>query len=351
VDLNLEEYQDLTVKTFRDFFGRHATTERVRETEDQGYDPELWSKFVGIGGSTLSLPEPAGGGGNLIDAALVGIECGRHVAPIPYAESVAGLRLAEAAGAPLADLGADVLPVVVAIAAEGTTISDGRITGTLPFARGAGAAAAALVLVGADQIALVDLRAPGVSVEHLPNVGRLSLAQVSLGAAPLIWSRSGAGTQCARAVHELRLLRAAELVGAGRQALALALDHIQTRHQFGRAIGSFQAIQHRMVDRLTAVDGAELLVLRAASYDRDPDPEQLRYYSAIALVQSAPSAELAAKEALQFFGGYGFTLEYDIHLFLRFSKALSVLARDARLVEDSLPVRIQNRSKNRSKEH
>lgn len=136
-------------------------------------------------------------------------------------------------------------------------------------------------------------------------------------------------------------------MGAGRQALALTLEHLQTRHQFGRPIGSFQAIQHRMVDRLTAVDAAELLVLRAASYDAEQDADQLRYYSALALLQSAEAAELAAKEGLQFFGGYGFTLEYDIHLFLRFAKALSILAKDPDLVDDSLPLRIQSPSKER----
>lgn len=347
MDLSLEDYQDLTVKTFRDFFGRHATSTRVRETECTGHDSGLWTKFAGLGGPTLSLPEPAGGGGNLLDATLVGIESGRHVAPIPYAEAVVGLRLAAAAGVSLADVGGDDEPVVFAVADEGAEINGAGITARLPYARGAGDAAAALVAIGPGRLALVDLRAPGVVVERLSNLGRLSLARVDLNAAPVAWSRSDVADVCSRAVCELRLLRAAELVGAGRQALALGLDHIQTRHQFGRAIGSFQAIQHRMVDRLTAMDAAELLVLRAASHDADPDPNQLRYYSAIALLQSAQAAELAAKEALQFFGGYGFTLEYDIHLFLRFTKALSVLARDPRLVEDSLPLRIQNQSKDR----
>lgn len=344
MDLSLDDYQDLTVKTFRDFFGRHATSTRVRETEDAGHDAGLWNRFAEMGGPTLSLPEPVGGGGSLLDAALVGIESGRCVAPIPYAEAVVGRRLAEAAGAPVHDLGCGDAPVVAAGAAKGAVLSEGQIMATLPFARGAGVAAAALVLLGAGELALIDLRGPGVAADHLSNVGRLSLAQVDLRAAPVFWRRDDAAAASERAVHELRLLRAAELVGAGRQALALALDHIQTRQQFGRPIGSFQAIQHRMVDRLTAVDAAELLVYRAASYESDPEPHHLRYYSAIALLQSAQAAELAAKEALQFFGGYGFTLEYDIHLFLRFAKALAVLARDPALLADSLPIRVQARS-------
>ncbi|WP_019873044.1 acyl-CoA dehydrogenase family protein [Sporichthya polymorpha] len=346
MDLSLEDYQDLTVKTFRDFFARHATPNRVRETEGSGHDADLWKKFTDLGGATLSVSEPGGGGGNLLDAALVGIEAGRSVAPIPYAEAVAALRLADAAGLSLGDFALGDEPVVVATASPGGAFSGGRLTAPAPYARGGSVAVAALVAIG-EELALIDFRAPEVTVQPLANVGRLSLGRVECAAAPVLWSRPDAAALVRRSVHELRLLRAAELVGAGRQALALTLEHLQTRHQFGRPIGSFQAIQHRMVDRLTAVDAAELLVLRAASYDAEQDADQLRYYSALALLQSAEAAELAAKEGLQFFGGYGFTLEYDIHLFLRFAKALSILAKDPDLVDDSLPLRIQSPSKER----
>jgi len=76
--------------------------------------------------------------------------------------------------------------------------------------------------------------------------------------------------------------------------------------------------------------------LRAASHAEDENPDGFLFASAVALLRAADAAELAAKEALQFFGGYGFTLEYDVHLYLRFVKTLVVLARDPALVDDAL---------------
>lgn len=337
MDLDLEDYQDLTVKTFRDFFAKQATSQDVRNAEDTGHDPGLWKRFSDLGGLTLSLAEPVGGGGNLLDAALVGVESGRRVAPLPYAEAVVGLRLLSLAGVEL-PAGVAVDDVVIASVAEPGAVREGSsLTAVLPWARGGAVAALAVVVVG-DEVVLVDLRGGEVLREHLPNLGRLSLARVTLTGAPVLWSGGAADQLARRACYELRLLHASELVGAGRQALALAMEHLVTRRQFGRPIGSFQAIQHRMVDRLTAVDAAELLLLRAASYESDLD--RLGYFSAVALEQSSQAAELAAKEGLQFFGGYGFTLEYDIHLYLRFAKALAVLARDPRVSEDALPRRV-----------
>jgi alkylation response protein AidB-like acyl-CoA dehydrogenase len=186
-------------------------------------------------------------------------------------------------------------------------------------------------------LALVDLEGPGVARQPLSNLACFPMAEIVLDGAPAAGLWFSGDDERSRTRAEARVLAAAELAGAGRQALQLALDHVIDRRQFDRPIASFQAIQHRLADRHTALEAAELLVLRAASHGADDHVERFGFASAVALLRAAEAAELAAKEALQFHGGYGFTLEYDVHLYLRYAKSLAVLARDPGLVDDALP--------------
>jgi alkylation response protein AidB-like acyl-CoA dehydrogenase len=350
VDLEPTDYQRLMVDTFRAFFGKESTAEAVRAADKTGgHDSGLWAGFSAMGGPRLSLPEAAGGGGgSLLDATLVGLEAGRRLAPIAYADTVLATRtLARVSGAAWDDLPVGESPAGWAPARAGdVTAAGGRLSGRLRWTR-AGATAAWLAVDLGSHLALVDLAGDGVDRRPLSNLGCFPMAEIHFEGAPAaaLWPFS-AGDR-ARATSEARVLAAAELTGAGRQALQLARDHVLTRRQFDKPIAAFQAIQHRLADRHTALEAAELLVLRAASHAVDPDANAnangddgpLRFRSAVALLRAAEAGELAAKEALQFFGGYGFTLEYDIHLYLRYAKTLSVLAKDEHLVDDALPGR------------
>lgn len=344
MDLEPTDYQRLMVDTFRAFFGKESTADAVRAADKTGgHDAALWAGFSALGGPLLSLPEGAGGGGgSLLDAALVGIEAGRRLAPIAYADTVVAARtVVRASGTSWTDLPVGEAPAGWAPAWTGdVTVTGGRLHGRLRWSR-AGATAAWLVVDLGEQLALVDLDGGGVTRRALPNLGCFPMAELHFDGAPAagVWPFTRPGRIAA--VAEARVLNAAELTGAGRQALELARLHVLDRRQFDRPIASFQAIQHRLADRHTALEAAELLVLRAASHAADPDGVTAgqRFSSAVAFLRARESGELAAKEALQFFGGYGFTLEYDIHLYLRFAKALSVLAHDPALVDDALPRR------------
>src|SRR5581483_11770694 len=133
MDLHLSDYQQLMVDSFREFLTRQATPDAVRAAEKTaGHDAALWGRFVDLGGHVLSLPEPAGGGGGtLLDAVLVGMECGRRVAPIPYADVVAALRLvAAASGALPPELGGGALATIAPAGAHTLVRSDdGRVSG------------------------------------------------------------------------------------------------------------------------------------------------------------------------------------------------------------------------------
>jgi alkylation response protein AidB-like acyl-CoA dehydrogenase len=325
VDLELTDEQRRMVDTFAAFFAKESSVDAVRAADGTGgHDAGLWARFCALGGPRLSLPEPAGGGGgSLLDAVLVGLEAG----------------LGRASGAAWDELGVGDAALAWAPAWAGTVTGSGG-GGISAHVRGSrtGAAARWLVADTGSELALVDLDGAGVTRTPLANLAHFPMAEIRLDRAvpAACWLQPGDARQAA--IAEARVLTAAELVGAGRQALSLARDHVLERRQFDRPIASFQAIQHRLADRHTALDAAELLVLRAASY---ASGEELRFFSAVALLRAMEAGELAAKEALQFFGGYGFTLEYDVHLYLRYAKALAVLARDPGVVDDALPVALQ----------
>jgi alkylation response protein AidB-like acyl-CoA dehydrogenase len=329
----LLDYQDLMVDSFHGFFAKECPGARVRQADEAGgFDRRLWDQFGELGGPLLSVPEPHGGGGSLLDALLVGIEAGRRLAPIAYAEAVAALRLAERVAGPDWPTLAALTDVWTFVEAP-DVIGDDRLTGVVPFCR-AGAAADIGVVALAGGVALVDLRHHSVTCAALPNLGRMAAAAITFADTPVlgIWEASPEALRTATA--ELGLLRGAELVGAARGGLDLALDHVRTRHQFGRPIGTFQAVQHRLADRAAALEAAELLLRKAALGE---GTHWCDYLGAAGLLQAADAADAAARESLQFFGGYGFTLEYDIHLHVRFIKALRVLACGSSVFAAALP--------------
>lgn len=130
----------------------------------------------------------------------------------------------------------------------------------------------------------------------------------------------GSAQDADRARRLVRLLAAARDVGAAEGALRLAVDYARQRHQFGRAIGSFQAVAHRLADAAIAVDGAGLAVRKAAWCARpeqggDGAPDDT--FAAIARSASQDAAETCVAAAHQVMGGYGFTVEEDCQLFSR----------------------------------
>lgn len=330
----LLDYQVLMVESFHGFFAKECPASRVRQADGTGgFDRQLWDRFAELGGPLVSVPEPHGGAGSLLDAVLIGIEAGRRLAPIGYAEAVAALRLAERVAGPDWSSLAPVAGAWTFVDAADALMGDDQLTGRVPFSR-TGAAADIAVVALAGAVAVVDLRHPSVVRDALPNLGRMPAAAITFAATPVlgVWEAS---TELVRtAAAELGLLRGAELVGAARGGLDLALEHVRTRHQFGRAIGTFQALQHRLADRAAALEAAELLLRKAALGEGTPWCD---YLGAAGLLQAADAADAAARESLQFFGGYGFTLEYDIHLHVRFIKALRVLACGPSVFAAALP--------------
>ncbi|MEW6473535.1 MAG: acyl-CoA dehydrogenase [Actinomycetota bacterium] len=336
MNLELSDEQELMVQTFRSFFRREVPLSLVRAAATSGsVDRGLWERFIAMGGHTVALPvKLGGGGGSLVDAALVGFEAGRVLAPIPYADTAAALRAA-ARGRPDPLGWAGDGPW--AVTTEGTVTDGPRgLTGTVRWLA-AGSAARFVLLFLRDGSAAVLPVDPDGSVTPLSNLAGLPCATVDFVDTTALARWSVEPHEADETLAELRLLYAALLVGCGRTALDLAVGHVRERRQFGHPIGSFQTIQHRLADCVIALDAAELLVLRAAAYEGEVS--ELVGRAAMASLQAGEAAEQTATEALQFFGGYGYTLEYDIQLFLRYAKSLAVIVRDQERILDEVPLR------------
>jgi alkylation response protein AidB-like acyl-CoA dehydrogenase len=203
-----------------------------------------------------------------------------------------------------------------------------RVSGKLEFVAGAPKADFLLLAAttgGKDRVLLADLRTgkeqkvscsrasaldltlPHYDVE-LANVAALQLPELLLLSIR----------------HRLSALVAEELAGVAAVPLEMTLDHVQTRKQFGTALGSFQAVQHRLADMLLKVEAMGSLATFASwCIDRSPDQAALACLSALAF--GSEQCALVTEAALQMHGGIGFTWEYDLHLYLRRAKSLEIL--------------------------
>jgi alkylation response protein AidB-like acyl-CoA dehydrogenase len=320
MDLELDDDQVAVADAFGRLFDVESTPSRVRAAEAHGFDPALWDRLVEMGGPVLAVPESVGGGGgSLLDLALVVHAQGRRLGSVPLVESAVAAR-AVATSATLTPIDGPVLRgVALRPARDGVAV-------LVP----AGAVADEVVALDGDELVLVSgaaqrRRDPHLTLAGCP-VGDWWVGEDDSSTRRVLASGSSARSRWQRAVAEWQVLTASLLVGAGRSALDLAVGYVGERHQFGVPIGSFQTVAHRLADVAVGLDGAGLLAQHAAwclDGERDPGTR-----AAMAFATAADVAEQAVKESLHFFGGYGFMLEYDIQLYFRRVKAWTLALGD-----------------------
>ncbi|HXO56891.1 MAG TPA: acyl-CoA dehydrogenase family protein, partial [Mycobacterium sp.] len=212
------------------------------------------------------------------------------------------------------------------------------LSGGVPIVAGAPHAevlvVVARVAAGAGEVLVaVDASADGVEVAaHQPLDVTATLGSVTLTAAE--GEVIADGNDVARALGTARrqavLAVAADSVGVASRALAMAVQWAGERHQFGRAIGSFQAVSHRCADMLVALEGARSQVFAAA----EADLEESGYLADLAAAAALDAGVVATEGALQIHGGIGFTWEHPIHLLLRRAQANAVLVGRADALRD-----------------
>lgn len=306
-----------------------------------GWDASLWRALgAELGFAGLMVPEAHGGSGlGAVEMALVLEELGRALPVIPLFESavISVMAVMEAgnadqAAALLPGLASGEMIATPAWPREGEALpvlADGALTGSVryvPFAQ-----AADLFIVACDSgqgLSLVALPsdAPGVTVERQINLDPtrpLSTVTLKGVAVASEWVLGGA----ADAADSLRIcqakaagLLAAELTGVAAYSLASTVDYVQQRVQFGRTIGSFQAVKHALADMMVQVEAARSASLYAAAALDLGGPEALEAAS-VAKAWCGDAANYCASQAIQLHGGIGFTWEHPAHLYFKRARA------------------------------
>ncbi|HEY0574823.1 MAG TPA: acyl-CoA dehydrogenase family protein [Pseudonocardia sp.] len=310
----------------------------------------LWDTLAELGLLGLAVPESVGGGGaGLLEQCLLAERVGAAVPAVPFAPTAAVTAvLARCAGSQAAEVlgevvsgGAVVVPawetfpaaVVPGRRSSALAVSGSTVTGTLravPFGMDADRL---LAIEPGGAVVLVQLTGPGVRRARVPSLDIMEpLASVVLTAAPCAlvpWSQAGGFP-----VAEILTVLAAELVGTGQRALDGAVSYAMQRRQFGRPIGSFQAIKHMLADRYVQLDAARLLVHTAASDPGSGPGAELA--ARTALVAASDAADAATADALQAHGGIGFTWEHPSHVLLKRARARRALLGSAARQLDAL---------------
>ncbi|HET9076109.1 MAG TPA: acyl-CoA dehydrogenase [Acidimicrobiales bacterium] len=315
-------------QTVRDFVTRHGAVAAARARLEAPAEelPAFWPELAALGWLGIHLPEAYGGSGYGMPELVVVVEqLGRAVCPGPAVPTVvAGALLAACAPVGLQErylpgLADGSTPAGVGLDAD-VTVDDGRATGFAPAVLGA-ATAAVLVVPAGDDVVMIDAGDPGVKIELPPNLdptrrsGRLSLD----GAACAVV------TGGRRALTDLaRLILAAEATGVARECTDAASGYARERVQFGRPIGTYQAVKHHCANMLVEAELATAAVwdaARAAAAGGRP----FSYGAAMAASLASAAAVHNANLNTQVHGGIGFTWEHDAHLYLRRAAAIAAL--------------------------
>ena len=300
----------------RDWAAGSGATTAVRDIE-QG-EPNAWRPvydgLAGLGLFGVAVAEDAGGaGGSIGDLSAMVEEAAKALVPGPVA-TTALATLVVTDPELLAALAAGERTAGVALGGD-VDFDDAtsRASGTLPWVLGA-VADGLLVVPAGEKWLLVDATADGVTVEPLPATDfSRPLARVALTSAPATVLDVAAD----RVTDVAATVLSAEAAGITRWALDTAVAYAKVREQFGKPIGSFQAIKHLCAEMLCRAEQVAVAAADAARAAGDGDDRQLSIAAAIAAGIGIDAAKANAKDCIQVLGGIGITWEHDAHLYLR----------------------------------
>lgn len=347
-----EELADLRVMV-REFLAEHSGEEAVRKVAEDpdrlGYDPQVWSQMAEqLGLMQLAVPERFGGDGfGFPELRVVLEEMGAALLCSPFVPSVvfaAQSLLAsgdeQACARYLPGIGAGTTVATLAVAEEtgswdaeaGDTaaVPDNaggwRISGTKSFVPHAGAADLLLVVARTPRgpsLFAVERGAVGLAVRPLETLdGTRPLGEVFLADTPavLVGAAGGAAGSLPRVLDLGGLALAAEQVGGLRRCLEMSVAYAKERVQFGRPIGSFQAIKHKLADMLVRAELADAATEAACAAVAEHRPDASSAAVA-AYITASEAFEHIAAETIQVHGGIGFTWEHPAHLYFRRARA------------------------------
>ncbi|HEX9463606.1 MAG TPA: acyl-CoA dehydrogenase family protein [Alphaproteobacteria bacterium] len=363
MDFGFSEEQNILRDSVRKLMDKHAPPEYVRKLDrEQAYPYELYDAWVKAGLISLPFPEEYGGlGGTVLDMTIVAEEIARRSTDLvmAYGGSVfTGLNIARK-GSPEQkkywlpkllsgeikmsismsepDAGSDVGNIHTTARRDGN--SGYVLNGQKLWATGAGAKNNVInMYVKTDTAAhyrqglslfLVDNQAPGLEIRKLDMLGRrctgtyeIFLKDVRVPADRLIGGENKGWDVVMAGLQIERVTGAAAACGGAQAVVDLAASYAKERKQFGRPIGSFQAIAHMLADMQTEVDATRLLVLRAA-WLVDNNKDALREITMAKLMAGENYAKVS-NMGMQIMGGYGYNMEFDMQRHFRDARAATI---------------------------
>ena len=364
MDLGLSEEQEMLKRTARELLERECpkTLVRAMEEDEKGYSLELWRQFADVGFLGLPFPEEYGGtGASFVDLAILVEEMGRALVPGPYFYTVVLCGLA------IKDFGTEnqkkeYLPriaqgeAIFTLAltepsgrwdAEGvraTCVADGDdfiINGVKLFVPDAHISDYLLTVVRTGEsedpkegitVFIVDAKSSGISYEVLKTIAsdkqcEVAFDNVRVPRSNILGELDNGWPLVEHVLRRGAVGKCAEMVGNSQQVLAMTVEYAKNRIQFGRPIGSFQAVQHHCANMATDVDGSRFITYQAAWKISEGLPCAREASMAKAWVSEA--CRRVAALGHQVHGGIGFTKEHDMQLFFRRAKQAELFFGDA----------------------
>ncbi|MFH1135734.1 MAG: acyl-CoA dehydrogenase [Pseudomonadota bacterium] len=358
MNLDFTSEQEILRDSARKFLARKCPYARVKELEESaaGYDPVPWAEMAKLGWLGWLFPEAYGGfEGQFTDLVIIQEEIGRAVFPSPFFSTVIQCGLSLAIGGTeeqkkelLGRIAEGGLIMALAQYEEEADYDPANITmtarsrgdryvlhGRKMFVMDANIAHKLLVAAKVENqgptLFLVDAGNPGLTVGKIPTIGKdnnceVVFNDVSVAAGNMVGPAGGAADILEAMNTKAAIAKSAEMVGGARAAIDIAAAYAKERHQYGRPIGAFQAIQHYMADMLLAYDAAHAFLYKAAGMvDRGEDASR---EASVLKAWISEKYKFISERAIQIHGGIGTTRECNISLFYRKAKACEYIAGD-----------------------
>src|SRR6266581_942024 len=309
MDFGFSEEQELLRKSAADFLSKECPMTYVRQMmeDERGYSEDLWNKMAGLGWMGLSYPEEFGGAGlTMVDLVVVLEEKGRwdeKGVTLAAEKSGSGYQLS---GVKLFVPDAHVADFIIwaARTSDGVTLF------------------------------LVERQQPGVGTRLLKTMDQtrklceVTLDKVQVGAEAVLGVPGKGWEALTRLIDRSKVALCAEMCGGAQKVLDLSVEYAKVREQFGRPIGSFQAIQHKCANMLVQVESAKSATYYAAWAVANDGPDA-PLAAAMAKAYCSDAYRQVAGEGIQVHGGIGFTWEHDLHIYFKRAKGSEVTFGDA----------------------
>ncbi len=363
MDFGFSEEQEMLRQSARNLLEKGCPSTLVRRLmeEERGYEPELWKKIAELGWLGLVIPEAYGGSAlGYVDLVLVLEEMGRVVLPSPFIWTVMVAEAINRAGseaqkkALLPKIAAGELIATIAWmepsglwGADGITAaarqngSDFVIDGAKLFVNDGHIADCMLVAArtggrNADGVTLfaIESSRAGVSVTPLTTMDQtrklseVKFAGVKATSADVVGEVGNGWKTLAAIIDRGKVMLAAEMMGGAQKVLDMTVEYAKVRTQFGRPIGSFQAVQHKCANMMIDVESAKSAVYYAA-WAVSNDVAEAPLAAALAKAAASDAFRRVSADGIQVHGGIGFTWEHDMHLYFKRAKSSEFTFGDA----------------------